>query len=1158
MKILRLNLKAFGPFTNQEINLFEGDYGLHVIYGLNEAGKSSSLRAINAVLFGIPGRTDDNFLHDNSLLRVGADLVCKEGKELSFIRKKGNKNTLITPNNEDPITDQELEYFLRGITEVRFFSEFALDHDELVEGGNTFLSNKGDVGQSLFAAGYGLVGLQPFMDGIREQAGEIYSQKKRKGIVELVKQFNEKKKESKQSSVNTSFWDKLDKEYRKQQESSRNIAEQIEQLSKKESRLERLSRTFPLIIKRNICLDKLRAFEGFTPIPESITEDRKNIANSMQKTSEAIERNEIGIKQLVADIKALDIPETVIQRSSSITTLLEKLGSYKSAQKDVIGIQGEYEQITASIDSMLDNIKSGMTLEDAQSLNLRTSEHNEILSVIEEHNEIVGHLENHNKNLKKVLAKYNQTRGKIDKMDKPLDIALLKKEMADITKKGDMHSMLNKIKDQTTVTKGQISIELEKMGIENLDINKVAKMNVPDVTVIEKYKIKFDTLDRDLDKTINEIKRIKGECDVCETELKQLHAIGNVFSADELKQIRNERDKGWGFIKREWLKNEDISVDATEYLHGLSLDQAYERDVKKSDEIADSRYGQAEQVAKVDQLNINLKTLKKSLSQANTENQTHQKAMTVLKAEWKTLWVKSGIEPGLPNEMQNWHQDLSTIREKIAAMHKESVEADSISKEIITCNSRLNKCLDKKYNEDNLNSFLSYCGSIVEKSEQITQAKNQYETRISDYKNDETILQSDIKECKQALEAWNVKWSELISRFGLNPDNSTKEVTTIIHQVQEVFLKQKELKEKELRIEQIKNATNSFEEDLAKLLTNVTPDLTSLSPLEASGRLREIVETAKSKQTQKTTLEAELKKNKVTLDQDNITLQSQHKRLDALCSQAACDEVNELISKEGKSANFRLLEAELHTIDDQLIDTGGGSVEEINSEAASTDRETVNQELGNIKSNMTNLMDNKTSVDQAVGELKNQLDGIDGGNIAAQAAEDAEAILTKIKELARKYLKLTLALKVIEQEIECYRKKNESPLLAKASKYYMKLTLGSFTGLAISYEGEQPAIVGVRPDNRHTEVNEMSDGSRDQLYLSLRLAALSIYLETSEPMPFIVDDILIKFDDDRARATLEILAEISTKTQILFFTHQARHVDISKTIDNTFIHYLTL
>jgi len=1156
MRILRLNLKTFGPFTNKEINLSAGNYGLHIIYGPNEAGKSSSLRAINAVLFGIPGRTDDNFLHDNSLLRVGADLVCREGKELSFVRKKGNKNTLITPNDEDPITDLELEYFLKGITVERFFSEFALDHGELVEGGNTYLNNKGDVGQSLYVAGHGLIGLKSFMDEIREQAGEIYSQKKRKGIVELVKQFKEKKKESKHSSVNSGFWDKLDKEYRQQLKSSQDITAQIEQLSKDKSRLERLSITFPLIIKRNGLLDKLSAFEGFKPIPESVTEDRKNITNSIQKTSEAIERNEIEIKQLVAEIEDLDIPETVIQCSSLIQTLLEDLGSYKSAQKDMIGLQAEYEQLNASIDSMLDNIKPGMTFKEAESLNLRTSERSEVESMTKEYDKVVDRLGTHRKNLKNVLSEYSQLRDKIDKMEKPLDIALLKKEMADITKEGDLHSSLNKINDQITLKKEEISIELEKMGIDDMDIDNVAKMNVPNLTIIDKYIKTFSTFDRDLEKSNEEIFRIKRECDDYKTELKQLNAIGNVFNADNLKQIRDERDKGWGFIKRAWLENEDVSVDADEYLRGLSLDQAYEGDIKKADGISDSRYEQADQVAKVDQLHIKLKTLEMDLSKADAENQTHLKAMTELKVEWETLWKKSGIKPRLPNEMRDWRHNLSSIWDKITTLRNDSVEAASISKKITTFISRLNKCLDEKYNEDNLNSFLSYCELIVEKSEGITQKNNESETKISDYTNKETMFISEIKEYELTLETWHVKWSELMTRFGLDPANSTTEVTTMIHQVQEVLIKQNELKEKKIRIGQIKNATNSFEEELAKLLKNITPDLTSLSALEASGRLREIVETAKTNQTKKTTLETELKKNKITLEKDNISLQSQQKRISELCRQAACNNVDELISKEENSALIRLLQAGLHTIENQMIDTGGGSVSEINSEAASTDRETVNQELGNIKSNMSNLIDSKTSADQAVGELKNQLDGIDGGDIAAQTAGDAEAILTIIKEHAHKYLKLTLALKVIEQEIESYRKKNESPLLAKASQYYTKLTLGSFTGLTISYEGELPAIVGVRPDNCHTKVIEMSDGSRDQLYLSLRLAALSIYLESSEPMPFIVDDILIKFDDDRARATLKILSEISNKTQVLFFTHQTRHVDIAKTIDNTFIHNL--
>ena len=63
MKILKLNLTAFGPFTDAQLDLSKGNQGLHVIYGPNEAGKSSSLRAITDLLYGIPARTPDNFIH---------------------------------------------------------------------------------------------------------------------------------------------------------------------------------------------------------------------------------------------------------------------------------------------------------------------------------------------------------------------------------------------------------------------------------------------------------------------------------------------------------------------------------------------------------------------------------------------------------------------------------------------------------------------------------------------------------------------------------------------------------------------------------------------------------------------------------------------------------------------------------------------------------------------------------------------------------------------------------------------------------------------------------------------------------------------------------------------------------------------------------------
>ena len=68
-------------------------------------------------------------------------------------------------------------------------------------------------------------------------------------------------------------------------------------------------------------------------------------------------------------------------------------------------------------------------------------------------------------------------------------------------------------------------------------------------------------------------------------------------------------------------------------------------------------------------------------------------------------------------------------------------------------------------------------------------------------------------------------------------------------------------------------------------------------------------------------------------------------------------------------------------------------------------------------------------------------------------------------------------------------------------------------------------------------VEGLSEGTADQLYLALRLASLEVYLESHEPIPLVVDDILIQFDDHRAATALEMLADLSRRTQVVLFTH---------------------
>ena len=120
-------------------------------------------------------------------------------------------------------------------------------------------------------------------------------------------------------------------------------------------------------------------------------------------------------------------------------------------------------------------------------------------------------------------------------------------------------------------------------------------------------------------------------------------------------------------------------------------------------------------------------------------------------------------------------------------------------------------------------------------------------------------------------------------------------------------------------------------------------------------------------------------------------------------------------------------------------------------------------------------------------------------------------------------------------------------MLSLASNLFADLTLGSFAELRADFDEKGSAVlVGVRNSGQVVGVDGMSEGTRDQLYLALRLALLEVYLTGHEPMPFIVDDLLIMFDDDRAVAALKALARLASKTQVLFFTHHEHLVELAR------------
>ena len=93
----------------------------------------------------------------------------------------------------------------------------------------------------------------------------------------------------------------------------------------------------------------------------------------------------------------------------------------------------------------------------------------------------------------------------------------------------------------------------------------------------------------------------------------------------------------------------------------------------------------------------------------------------------------------------------------------------------------------------------------------------------------------------------------------------------------------------------------------------------------------------------------------------------------------------------------------------------------------------------------------------------------------------------------------------------------------------------------------EPVLKAMRTgDGTALSIDALSDGTRDQMFLALRLGGLSRHVETSGSVPFIVDDVLVHFDDARASAALLALADLAEKTQIIFFTHHKHLVELAE------------
>jgi len=342
----------------------------------------------------------------------------------------------------------------------------------------------------------------------------------------------------------------------------------------------------------------------------------------------------------------------------------------------------------------------------------------------------------------------------------------------------------------------------------------------------------------------------------------------------------------------------------------------------------------------------------------------------------------------------------------------------------------------------------------------------------------------------------------------------------------------------------------AFEADVRDLVARIAPDLLNVPADQAAAQLNARFNKAQADAARRAELHKRIKEREADVQQAKASIDLMRERLDAFCRQARCSHSDELLGAETRSAQVQALEKDIAVLEQQLLEQGEGAMlDQLFREAEAIDAEAVPMQLSEIERQTKEFDQRRDELEQAIGREQTILGQMDGSAGAAETAEKAQAILAAMRQGIDRYVRLRLASAILQWEIERYRTSNQEPLLSRASELFTQLTLGAFSHLQTDFnERDQPVLVGVRPSGQRVGVEGMSDGTCDQLFLALRLASLERYLATNEPLPFIVDDILVRFDDQRAEATLKVLAQLSTQTQIIFFTHHWQLVESAQAV----------
>lgn len=1161
MRIVRLDLLAFGPFTDQVLE-FGDRPGLHIVHGPNEAGKSSALRALRSLLYGIAQQTPDNFLHSYQHLRIGGDLQAADGARLEIIRRKGRTKTLRGPDDAAVVDEKLLQRLLGGVDEATFSQRFGIDYDELRRGGESVVCGGGDLGEMLFAAGAGVADLREIQQRLEAEADALFKPRgSNQRIALALNSLEQTRREIRDTQLPTRQWVEHDRAVRQAEQRQREIDEELNGKRAERSRLDRIRQSLPMIGQLNLLRRTLDEIADAPLLHEGFSADRREAETCLANAQRAAKKAREEIQRLDDELGRVEVPVELLAHRTAITQWHAALGSYQKAARDRPGLVADRARAQQQAQLLLRQLGRPEPLERVEALRLPRVHRKRIQELAVDCKALFEKQQSTARAVRDVDAQIRQIDEELAQLPPQRSVVDLERTIRHVQKHGDLDAHLRTARAELERSRGQANVSLARLPQFDGTLAVLEQLPVPSVETIDRFEKELADADQEIRRHDEKADELTAAGRDLRAKLDALRLEGEVPTESDLDQARQRRDAAWELVQQVWRDGragEDPAVAALveEFAPGGDLGRAFRASIDKADAVADRLRREADRVALKARLTAELQTAESALNTVHEVRQSAARERDRLRTAWQSQWTPAGIEPLTPREMRRWREQQQELREIAADLREREANVARLQEQIGLLKRDLNHCLDGLNqphvpDEEPLATALERCQQIAEQ----IRSDNQHRQRLTDERNrlerQRPHAQQEADDAQIALDQWRADWTEAVAPLGLGGDAQPSDANAVIETVDDVLQRVDEARALDERIEGIDRDARTFKQAVQQLLRQVAPDLLDTFESSVEDAVADLVDRlhqAEKDQTKVQSWQEQRQEHQAALANAQSEIAQWQETLERLCGEAFCRSPDELPRVEQRAKTRRDAETELRGFEqslselaaptplDEWIDTAG----QFNSDQVEAGLHRLDEQLKKLEREMQN-------VSEALGEHRNELSRMDGSGRAAEARNQAEHLLASIRSDAEEYIRKRLASAVLSRAMERYRQESQGPVLSRASELFSALTLGSFAGLRADYDDDGNAVlVGVRPAGQTVSVAGMSDGTCDQLYLALRLALLESSLDGREPLPFIVDDVLIKFDDERAAAALMALARLSEKTQVIFFTHHEHVVEIAR------------